>query len=83
MQLLPARRREAICALCAFCRELDDIADGEASRSLKQTLLLNWRREIAHFYEGRPQHVVTRGLNEAVHRYSLRCDDFLAIIDGV
>src|SRR5205085_6897029 len=50
---------------------------------LKQTLVLNWRSEIAHLYEGRPRHVVTRGLTEAIHRYSLRCDDFLAVIDGV
>ena len=83
IQLLPAQRREAMYALYAFCRELHDIADGEASRSLKQTLLLNWRSEIAHLYEGRPRHVVLRGLTESVHRYSLRCDDFLAVIDGV
>jgi phytoene synthase len=69
-------------ALYAFCREVDDIADGEASRSLKKALLSNWRSEIAHLYAGRPQHAVTRALNEAVHLYGLRCDDFLAIIDG-
>jgi phytoene synthase len=50
---------------------------------LKQTLLLNWRSEIAHLYEGRSRHVVTRGLTEAIHHYSLQCDDFLAVIDGV
>jgi hypothetical protein len=83
MQLLPARRCEAMRALCAFCREVGDIADGEASRSLKQTLLSNWRSEIAHLYAGRPRHTVTRSLNEAIHLYGLRCDDFLAIIDGM
>jgi phytoene synthase len=61
MRLLPAPRREAIYALYAFCRELDDIEDGKASRSLKQALLSYWRSEIAHLYEGRPRHVVTRG----------------------
>ena len=83
MQFLPARRREAMDALYAFCREVGDIADGEASRSLKQTLLLNWRSEIAHLYAGRPQHAVTRGLSEAIHLYGLRCHDFLAIINGM
>src|SRR6516164_3265560 len=83
MQLLAVQRREAMCALYAFCREVDDIADGEASRSLKQALLLNWRSEIALLYAGRPRHAVTRGLNEAIHLYGLRCDDFLAIIDGM
>jgi len=83
MQLLPARRREAIYTLYDFCREVDDIADGDASRPLKQILLLNWRSEIALLYAGRPQHPVTRALAEAIHRYGLRCDDFLAIIDGM
>ena len=82
MQLLPAQRREAMYALYAFCSEVDDIADGEASRSLKEILLLNWRSEIAHLYAGRPRNTVTLGLNKAIHLYGLRCDDFLAIIDG-
>jgi Squalene/phytoene synthase len=73
MQLLPYERREAMYALYDFCRAVDDIADGDASRSLKQTLLLNWRSEIALLYSGRPQHAVTRGLNKAIHLYSLRC----------
>jgi squalene synthase HpnD len=82
MQLLPAQRREAIQALHTFCREVDDIADGEASHSLKQTLLSNWRNEIARLYGGRPRNAVTLGLSKAVHRYGLRCHDFLAFIDG-
>ena len=47
MQLLPVRRREAMYALYAFYRELEDIADGAPSRSLKQILLANLRSEIA------------------------------------
>jgi len=37
MQLLSRQRREAIYGLYNFYRELEDIADGAASRSLKQT----------------------------------------------
>jgi phytoene synthase len=70
-------------ALYGFCHEVGDIADGAASRSLKQTLLSNWRNEIAHLYAGHPQHTVTRGLSEAIHRYGLRRGDFLSIIDGM
>src|ERR1700680_3989359 len=58
MRLLSARRREAMRALYAFCREVDDIADGDASRSMKQALLLYWRSEIAHLFAGRPRHDV-------------------------
>jgi hypothetical protein len=70
-------------ALYGFYREVNDIADGDASRSLKQILLANWRSEIGLLFAGRPQHDVTRGLREAVHLYGLRCDDFLAIVDGM
>jgi squalene synthase HpnD len=82
MHLLPGERRKAMYALYAFCREVDEIADGEASSALKQTLLMNWRSEIAHLYGGRPRHAVTLGLHKAIHIYGLRCHDFLAIIDG-
>src|SRR5207244_2121232 len=81
-RLLPVQRRRAMYALYAFRREIEDIADGEGSRSLKATLLLNWRSEIAHLYEGRARHAVTRGLSDAIHLYDLPCGDFLAIIDG-
>ena len=47
IKLLPAQRREAMHALYAFCREVEDIARGAASRSSKQTLLSNWRTESA------------------------------------
>ena len=82
MHFLPVQRRKAVYALYAFCREVDDIADGEASRLLKETLLLNWRNEIAHLYGGRPRNAVTLGLHKAISLYGLRCHDFLAIIDG-
>lgn len=83
MQLLSRQRRKAMYALYIFCREVDDIAEGDASRELKLTLLSNWRSEIALLYAGRPRHAVTRALGEAVHLYGLRCADFLAVIDGV
>ena len=83
MQLLPYRRREAMYALHAFCREVDYIADGDATRALKEVLLSDWRSEIALLYAGRPQHAVTRALSEAVRSYGLQCSDFLAIIDGM
>jgi phytoene synthase len=47
MQLLSYQRREAMYALYAFCREVDDIADGNATRSMKGILLSDWRSEVA------------------------------------
>ena len=61
-RLLSPPRRKAMRALYLFCRELDDISDSEASRTLKLTLLGDWRTEIALLYARRPQHLVTRAL---------------------
>ena len=82
-KLLPIQRRRSMDALFAFWRELKDIADGTEPRSVKRTLLSNWRDEIAHLYASRPQHNVSKGLSEAIYRYGLRRSDFLAIIDGM
>jgi squalene synthase HpnD len=83
VRLLPARRRKAMYALYAFCREVSGTAGGEASRTLKLALLADWRGQIALLYAGRPQHVVTRALRDAIDRFDLRCNDFLAIINGI
>jgi phytoene synthase len=70
-------------ALFFFCHELSDIANGDASRTLKLALLTDWRTQIGLLYAGRPEHFVTRALNDAVNRFDLRCVDLLAIIDGI
>ena len=82
-RLLPAPRREAMCALRAFYQEVKDIADGDASRPLRLALLADWRGEIALLYAGRPRKVPTRALAQAVQSYGLKCTDFIAIIEGM
>jgi presqualene diphosphate synthase len=83
MRLLPRHRREGMYALYAFCREVDDIADGAQPAAEKLAALAAWRREIASLYDGRPRHIVARALREPLARYHLRRGDFLAIIDGM
>ena len=43
MRLLPRPRREAMYAIYAFCREVDDIADGSAEPAAKLAALAAWR----------------------------------------
>ncbi len=83
MQLLPTSRRKALYALFAFCGEVHGIAAGDTSRMLKLALLADRRAEVALLYAGRPQHVVTRALRDAVNRFELPFDDFRLIIDGL
>lgn len=80
---LPRERREAIFAVYAFCRSVDDIADGPGSVDEKLALLSEWRAEVQRLYEGAPTRPVTHALLAPVTRYGLHRDDFLALIDGV
>ena len=83
MRLLPKHRRNAMYAVYAFCREVDDIADGERPVEYKIAALTAWREEIDALYAGHPRHVVSKALSKPAVRYDLCRRDFLAIIDGM
>ena len=55
MRLLPAAKRKAMYAIYAFCREVDDVADGDAPVAAKLDELAGWRREIDALFAGRPE----------------------------
>jgi presqualene diphosphate synthase len=83
MRILPPTRRDAMFAIYAFCREVDDIADSDAPATAKRVELIGWREEIDAIYAGRPSHLIGRALATAVTEYHLRREDFLAMIDGM
>ena len=83
MRLLPEPRRDAMFAIYAFCREVDDIADSDAAPTEKCRALDDWRDEIAALYGGRPASTVGRALLDPVHAFDLRREDFLSVIDGM
>ena len=83
MRLLPRDRRNGMYAIYAFCREVDDIADGDRPVEHKLAALAGWREEIEALYDGRPRHLVARALSGPVRRYALRKEDFLAILAGM
>jgi squalene synthase HpnD len=83
MRLLPRDRRHGMYAVYAFCREVDDIADGERPVEHKLAALAGWREEIEALYDGRPRHLMARALSGPVRRYQLRREYFLAILAGM
>lgn len=83
MRLLPRERREAIFAVYAFCRAVDDIADDEPSKEKRDAGLAEWRREIDALYANDPRHPITRALLTGRKAFGLRRADFLAVIDGM
>lgn len=81
--LLERARREAIIALYAFCREVDDVVDECEHAEVAAAKLAWWRQEIATTYAGRPNHPVTRALAAAITAYALPQEWFEAVIDGM
>jgi phytoene synthase len=60
MRLLPPERRNAMYAIYAFCREVDDIADDGGSLEAKRAGLEEWRAEIDRIYAGSPRNPIAQ-----------------------
>ncbi len=83
MRVLPPDRRHAMYAIYAFCRLVDDIADEPGPIEAKRQALEAWRARIERLYHGQADDAVTRMLGSAIAAFSLRREDFLAVIDGM
>jgi len=83
MRVLPPDRRNAMYAIYAFCRIVDDIADEPGAFAAKRPALNAWRGRIDRLYRGEADGAVTRVLARAVATFPLRQADFLAVIDGM
>ena len=82
MRILPRQRREAMYAIYAFCRAVDDIADDGGPREDRLQALQRWRESIDALYSGGQAGAATF-LAEPVHRFGLQRGDFQAVIDGM
>src|SRR5215475_1492426 len=77
MRLMPRRERDAMFAIYAFCRRVDDIADdGIGTRAERHERLEGWRYDLEALYSGQmPARVGF--LAPAVAQFGLRRQDFL------
>jgi phytoene synthase len=82
-RFLPERQRQAITALYAFCREVDDVVDECSDTGVARLKLQWWREEIGRVFESRPQHPVGLALAAQTGDYNLPREYFLEIIDGM
>ncbi len=90
MRRLPENKRRAMYGIYAFCREVDDIADGDDSIEDKTARLGQWRGEIERLYGEQPPvsplvplSPVPQALRGAVEDFGLNKEDFCAVIDGM
>jgi phytoene synthase len=80
---LPAERRQAITALYAFCREVDDVVDEcHDLRSRRPSSSGGGRRSGAST-AARPTHPVGHALQGRLKRFRLPQEQLLEIIDGM
>jgi presqualene diphosphate synthase len=82
MRILKREQREAMFEIYSFCRQVDDIADSDEPHQQRVVQLAVWRQNIDALYSGRVPPGLDR-LAEAITRFGLRKEDFLAVVDGV
>ena len=82
MRILPRAEREAMFAIYAFCRVVDDIADSPGPRQGRRAALLAWRADIDALFRGevRPS---TAMLAPHIVPFGLVRDAFHDVIDGM
>src|SRR3954471_10412634 len=76
--LLPREKRDAMSALYAFCREVDDVADDETVPAEKRRARLSeWRADIQRACDGQsPQFSVNREWQPVIKQFGLRFELF-------
>jgi len=82
-RFLPEKQRQAIIALYAFCREVDDAVDEIKDTELATTTLEWWRNEISQTFKGQATHPVGKALQIALENFDLHEEYFMEIIDGM
>jgi phytoene synthase len=83
--LLPREKRQAMAALYAFCRQVDDVADDESTSVAERRLALAaWRADVQTACEGGgPRFQVNRELQPFIARHGLPFALFDALVRGV
>jgi len=82
-RFLDVRRRRAIMALYAFCREVDDAVDECTDPGVAAMKLAWWRGEVEAMYAGHPTHPVTLALAAVLSEVNLPAEQLQEIIDGM
>ena len=76
-------QRQAITALYAFCREVDDIVDEVHEEDIARSKLDWWRLEIERTFNDQATHPIGKALTTALSHYDLHQEYFMEILDGM
>lgn len=81
--ILPPAQRDAIRAVHAWSRSVDDSVDEESDPARARARLLHWRREVAACYDGEPEEAVSQALVPHLHRYEIPRKHLEELVNGV
>ena len=81
-RFLPPRRRAAITAFYAFCREVDDVVDEVHDPGVAATKLAWWRHEVDAGFAGAPTHPVMQALAPLAAEHGIAAAHLQQVIDG-
>ena len=84
-RFLSPQQKDAMTALYAFCRELDDVVDDCSDRQTARTTLQWWRADLRRVFAAveMPEHPVCQALKTVCPAFSLPEDELAAIINGM
>lgn len=81
-RVLSGEQRDALYAVYAFCRAVDDAAD-ESDPADAPRLVAGWREELERCYRGVPLHPVTIAIARARERYPIPFEALAAVVEGM
>ena len=81
--VMPREKRAAMCAIYAFMRRSDDIADGAANPAVALDGLRRWREQVdAALKNGQASEPILPALADTVRRYRIPQRHFHELLDG-
>ena len=80
--LLPKEKREAIYAVYAFAREVDDAVDEAPGPAQARERLAAWEEEVSLLDAGTPRHPVMRAVARARERFPIPIESMRALLEG-
>ena len=80
--LLPKAKRDALSAVYAYCRRIDDIVDEGGSADEARRLLDFWSEEVERLYAGKPTDPISAALLKPVADYQIPKDELHQMIRG-
>lgn len=82
--LLPAKQRDAMNTVYAFCRRTDDIVDeNDFSDDVKYENLRKWRIELERGLKGASNYPLLNNLSKIINQFNIPIEPFFDLIKGM